>query len=299
MLNKKVIGFVAGTMFIALGLGATCVPMQGTGTLRVSITDKPFPFDMIASAEVTVTEVKINADTEEDSEESSWITVWQQGEGEEPKTFDLLTLQNGQTGLLGEAEVPAGTYNQMRLIIDGGTVTLNDAESTEFDLTVPSGETSGIKLHFAFAVETDGVTELLLDFDLSRAFKVIPGSAVDSVDEITNITFAPSLQDVLRVVDTSEVGEISGTVTDAADSEPIAGAAVTAYDDIDTEVTTTATDDNGMYVLSGLEPGTYSVEFSATGYEDSNVADVAVTADETTEDVDAALTAATMETASN
>jgi len=78
-------------------------------------------------------------------------------------------------------------------------------------------------------------------------------------------------------------GTISGTVTDADTLDPIAGATVT-------DVTrSTTTDINGVYTLTDVPEGTYTVTASVTGYNSASQADVVVIADTATT-VDFALT---------
>src|SRR5262249_47781412 len=108
----------------------------------------------------------------DDDQDGGFITVFS---GE--KTFNLLDLRNGKTDLLANANIPAGSYDQMRLIVTGGKVTLTDGRV--FDLKVPSGDESGIKLHFRFDVAANDQMELLLDVDLSRAFSAIPSGHID------------------------------------------------------------------------------------------------------------------------
>ena len=208
-------------------------------------------------------------------------------EGE--RTFDLLDLQNGRSDLLAEAEdLPAGHYNLMRVYVTRGKITLKD-DAGVFNLTVPSGAQTGIKLHFDFEIPAGGEATLILDVDLSRAFSAIPSGHIDDPSTIENFHFSPSV--AMRLINVLEAGNIAGLVTAEADGSPIAGASVTAYDEDDNEVTSTSTDDDGTYVLSGLVTGAYRVEFSASGFEDGQVLDVEVTAGETTEGVDAALSA--------
>jgi hypothetical protein len=289
-------------MLILLG---SCVQVPsdpaavGTGTLKVHVTDKPFPFDLIESAVVTLTRVEARRavisqpadDTQDEEAQSEPVTAEDDAEDEalneevfvtlfedpQGKPFDLVQLRNGRTDLLGLAEVPAGTYTQLRLIVSGGEVTLTDGRT--FPLKVPSGEQSGIKLRLTFEVAEDQETGLLLDVDLSRAFKPIPGGKISGPSEIREFKFQPSL--AMRLVELAETGEIGGFVTDM-NGQPVALASVTAYKD-DVEVTSTSSEADGSYRLIGLTAGTYRLEVSAGGYADQQVENVVVESGQVTD----------------
>jgi len=263
---------------------------NGSGRLKLLITDKPFPFSFIESATVTLTRVEARqaeatsqpAGIEDDAEdEGGFITIF---EDEAGKSFDLMELRDGRTDLLADATIPAGAYTQMRLIVTAGEVTLTDGRS--FPLKVPSGAQSGIKLNFKFEIAADEETVLLLDVDLSRAFTPIPGGHIDDVSTIETFHFSPSI--AMRLIEVLEAGSISGVVTDSS-QQTLAAVAVTAFKD-GQEVTSTATLGDGTYTLAGLATGTYRVEFSLAGYADAAVDDVSVTAGQITADVNAALT---------
>jgi len=74
---------------------------------------------------------------------------------------------------------------------------------------------------------------------------------------------------------TASTSSLTGTVTDAGSSKPIAGATVTAG------TASATTNSSGVYSISGLAPGTYTATASATGYT-SQSASVTVTAGSTT-----------------
>ncbi len=294
---------------------------DATGTLRVLVTDKPFPFDFIDEALVTITRVEVRLDDDDDDggddddgdddgddEEEDGDDDGEDGDDEEEdgdgdgeedgddddafivifegeRVFNLIDLQNGRTDMLADAVVPAGTYTQMRLIVTAGEVTLTDGRT--FPLSVPSGAQSGIKLHFTFEVaEGDEPTTLLLDVDLSKAFNAIPGGHIEDVDSISNFQFRPSV--AMRLINLVDAGSIAGTVTGDAEA-PLEAVSVTAFNG-DTDVTSSATEADGSYVLSGLPVGTYRVEFSKEGYDDVEIADVEVAAGETTADVNVQMT---------
>src|SRR3989337_2948406 len=96
---------------------------------------------------------------------------------------------------------------KIRLVVSSGYIKLEDERS--FDLKVPSGSESGIKVFPDPPIEVNGglTTDLILDFDVSRSFIPIP-NAETKVDKITGFNFHP----VIRVVNNSSVGSISGTV---------------------------------------------------------------------------------------
>jgi hypothetical protein len=80
-------------------------------------------------------------------------------------------------------------------------------------------------------------------------------------------------------------GIITGKVTDASSSKPIASAHVTASGPSGSGEADT--DSNGNYIISsGLDAGTYSVTASASGYQQQDRSDVSVTVYQTTANID-------------
>lgn len=338
MSTRKMLGGFAVLMLLGSFVGLGC-NRNATGRVRLLITDKPFPVDMIESAVVTITKIELRrsggdaGDDQDDSDENENVndnssgesqsgdgaadtggtgdqTVvsqslrrsTQQADGEEEEedddghgpfivvyegeqSYDLKELHNGYTAVMGEAEVPAGRYTQMRLHTPGGEVVLTDGRV--FPLKVPSGASSGIKLHVTFEIPEDEETVLLLHVDLSRAFSPIPAGHIEDVSTIRNFKFHPSL--AMRLIDLAEAGTISGTVTDEQGAG-LSDAWVTAYLNGE-EQAGTASDDSGQYRLIGLPPGNYTVEFSKNGFEDHTASDVVVEEGTETSGVDAQLTA--------
>ncbi len=317
--------FLAAGILVMTGCGSgTALPaggdelVEGDGTMRLLITDRPYPVNLIERADVTIVRIDVlpegasdfddvdddttddasqvtpdddpesedsDAEDGEDTEDTdsisnaNFLTVY---EGEQ--TFNLLDLQNGESDVLTNAEIPAGTYTQMRFVITGGVVELTDGR--EIDLEVPSGEQSGIKLHFTFEVVADQETELLLDFDLSRAFQPVPAGHADDPSTIETFHFRPSLG--MRLVNMATCGSVSGTVS-ALDGTPLGDVLVTAYLN-GTEVTSTVSADDGTYRLIGLESGAYRFEISANGYTDSELTSVGVVEGQSTSNMNATMT---------
>jgi Domain of unknown function (DUF4382) len=197
-------GLATGTLvclIVALILAPSCsdsAPMSAEGgesQLRIFLTD--VPSDYIASAEVTISHVYLVPNT--DGPESVQLL----SASESPKTFDLMDLRNGVQALLADATVPAGDYNQLRLVVDNATVTLVDGYTfadgtTTRTLSIPSSATAGIKVQLASSVEAaDGeMTILVVDFDVNQSF-VMQGSA-ESRTSIIGFTFIPVITETDR-----------------------------------------------------------------------------------------------------
>lgn len=264
---------------ICLVLLAGCGDDPGTGRLHLVLGDAPFPFDMVAGAQITVDLVQVRVDAEQD-DQSGWMTLPDGG-----GVYDLLELQNGITAELADVELPAGRVDQIRLVVSRGRITLTDARV--FVLNVPSGGSSGLKVfpEPPIQIAKDALVEVLLDVDVSRSFQSIP-SAPGKVDDITGFHFQP----VLRVGNLTAGGSVSGhvhsaegTLFDESDDVPLADATIMATTGGDT--TTTSSGDDGYYQILGLNPGTWKVEASANGYLQSSRV-IEVNAGQDTGDVD-------------
>lgn len=145
----------------------------GTGTLSVALTDSSCAG--YAAIYVTIDEVQVNRSA---NGNSGWQTV-----ANPIKTYNLLKLINGVTEILGDEDLTADNYNQIRLIIGKTPESENNingephpyANYVLFDdgsdepLKIPSGYNTGIKLVHNFEVEENNIVELLLDFEACRS----------------------------------------------------------------------------------------------------------------------------------
>ncbi len=130
-----------------------CVAPTGTGKLVLQITDKPAL--NIEKAEVTISKVQVHV--AEAGNESGWFTVV-----EEAKKFDLVAIKDVKA-YLGEKELAAGIYTQIRLDVDSAKVTI---DGEEHDLTIPS---KTVKLVRSFEIKENETTTLTLDFDAEES----------------------------------------------------------------------------------------------------------------------------------
>ncbi|MCA9726130.1 MAG: DUF4382 domain-containing protein [Candidatus Eisenbacteria bacterium] len=255
-------------MIAALGLGAcgsdddTTQPGSESGSVRIALSDAPFPFSLVDTAMVRIDSVSVHLDAAADA--GGWITI-----DDHTRVVNLLDLQNGVTEEIAAAEVPVGEIDQLRLHVSDAGVTLVDGRS--FDLEIPSGDRTGIKVFPTpnILVVSDLTTDLLLDFDVSNSFHPIPASP-NHVDDIREFQFRPTL----HVANLTSTGTVSGMVFTTLGTEteiddlPLAGAAITLYDG-PTEVAGTATTTTGAFRVMGIPAGEYRLVVTMLGFVES------------------------------
>ncbi len=170
---------VALTALAACGDGAD---PGGTTALSLKLTDAP---GEIQHAFVTITEVNLMG--------SNGKVVLR----DTPFTADLLTLAGATADLVTEAEVPSGTYTELRFVISGACLAV-ESESGGSDiyttagydsdpcggaatgtLQAPSYAQSGLKVTLdADALTITGAQKILLvDFDVEQSFGQVAGQS--------------------------------------------------------------------------------------------------------------------------
>lgn len=233
---------------------------QSKGTLIVEVTDAPIPHSLVEEARITVDRVSLH---EESDAESGFITIF---EGR-PLEFDLLDLRNGAAQGLAQAVVPAGTYGQIRIRLSDAYLRLvngNEYSVSAGTLQLTSQATSGFKVKVEPPIEVvSGIsTSLLLDFDLSKTFKPVPGN-----DPLTATRY--HLHPVIRAANRSFAGDIRGrigTLDGQGNLVPVEMASVLVLppgvSDPDQSLASTATEADGSYAILALPEGVYDVRAS-------------------------------------
>lgn len=137
--------------------GASPGDQAGTGRLQLELIDGPGEFEAVNLVVVRVTVHRAEADSLD-----GWYVVRQ-----DTVTFDLLQLVGDVSAVLVDHELPAGHYNQLRLVLGEGSHVVVGGESR--DLRVPSGIQSGIKIQHPFDIADGEIYAATLDFDVSRS----------------------------------------------------------------------------------------------------------------------------------
>jgi len=154
--------------------------------------------------------------------------------------IDILHFRLGKDTVLAAADIPAGTIQQIRLVLNdsGNRVVIN---GVSYDLTTPSGQTSGVKLNVHDDLTGGIAYTLTLDFD-----------AAQSIVQTGNGKYI--LKPVIRAIPQAVSGALTGIVSPAASSPKV-------YAIMGTDTTGSVTDATGKFYFPGLPAGTYNVRF--------------------------------------
>jgi len=265
-MNIKILGIL--TALLIFGMYFTSCEKEGeqsSGKLQIQLTDAPFPLDLVTEANVTISKIEIREKIQNDEDGNPFITL-----SEEEMSFNLLELTNGVTANLVDLELEAGSYDLVRLYVSKASIKLSSGN--EYEIHVPSGDKTGIKIFIDPYIEVTGglTSELLLDLDVSKSFLLLGN--LNSPAGVKGFIFKP----VIKASNLSTAGRLTGMVTDTS-NVAIGGTEVSVIV-ADTVYTTSFTDLSGAYTLLGLDADKYIVEFAKEGYQNFIVEDVEIVA---------------------
>jgi uncharacterized protein DUF4382 len=225
--------------FALAGCGSSGSSSGATGTLSVRMVDAPM--DDMAQVNVWVSKC-------EASGPDGWKTIMS---SDPPQKVNLLDIAQSPMQL-GSAQVTAGHYNQIRLIVTQAQLVKKDG--TTADVTIPSGANTGIKLNVNADVPANTITGILLDFNAHVSFHET-GNGVWVLNPVI-----PASLEVMS-------GTISGTVTNG--TTPVAGASVDVFKagtsfDANSWVNGSVSQADGTFKVWALLAGNYDVKVTYT-----------------------------------
>lgn len=244
---RSVILLVAVSFFI-YSCDDSSEEATGSSILRITLTDSPGDYKAVY---VDIQEIRVNGT---DDENSGWVTLDNINAG----VYDLMKLTNGVDTLLGENEIPSGRINQIRLILGDRNSVVDGDDSVA--MKTPSAQQSGLKLKVNATLEPELTYDVLLDWDAAQSVVKAGNSG--------NYNLKP----VIRTIVDQSTGSIKGIVD--PDSVQHAVYAILGDDSIGTY-----TNEEGSFLIKGLDPNTYSVYIdpgTESGIKDSLITDVAV-----------------------
>lgn len=255
---------VSCTLLLLGACGGDSGDSSGTGTLQVALTDQVDP--NLKEVVISIKEVRVVPSGQEGGSDSGLPLI---------KTFEPSLVVNVldlayQQEILGEALVPAGNYNQVRLVLDTnveGEVPVNyvkfqdetvaSLDSEDFALTTPSAQTSGLKLVGKFTVSPGEINAIALDFD--------PGKAIHE-SSINKWILKPTGIRIIQLEDVlPQYGAIFGVVMSGAEIVSDAIVSVVPEGQDNPIATGTVIPEDGSF--RALVPeGTYVINVDAEGF---------------------------------
>jgi LysM repeat protein len=236
--------FLLSVALVCLGL-ASCKKSEsssGSAHIAVKLTDDPGPYNAVI---LSIKSVVVTTSSGEHT-----LAV---GGG----PIDILRFRFGKDTLLAAQDIPAGTIQQVRLVLNatGNRVVVN---GTSYDLNTPSGQTSGVKLNVHDNLTAGINYTLRLDFDAARSI-------------VTTGNGKYQLKPVIRAIADAVSGALTGTVSPAMSYPKV-------YAIMGTDTVGTVADATGKFYFPGLAAGIYSVKFlPVSPYAVKTVNNVSVT----------------------
>lgn len=170
---KNVIGIIglALLVFVSCSKDETnSGSVSGKSSLSMALTDAPGDYEQV---NVDVQSIRVHVSQAElDSSEADSLADGDSGWLDMPiipQVYNLIELQDSSAVLFSQFEVPAGRISQIRLILGDSNSVKLEGDSMLYDLKVPSGMKSGLKLNFQQNLAADSAYSILVDFDAEKS----------------------------------------------------------------------------------------------------------------------------------
>lgn len=241
--------------------------MTSNGKASISMTDAAVDAENVSKVMLSVSEVQATANGQ-----SRTVATFSS-----PKQFNLMAYQNGETYFLGEGDLEAGSYSDLRFILSGESdsyVEMKDGSTKE--LIIENATTTGYQVSGAFDIAANSTTNLVADVDLRKALVAQSQSASET---------SFKLRSTARLVVSDLTGEIKGTVDGEMDAsrryvvyayskgsfsaseeaEPAEGR--TRYEG---SINSAVVANDGSYTLAFMEEGDYEIIVASYSNQDND-----------------------------
>lgn len=253
LLKPGAFAAIATAALLAACGGGGGSPSNAPGTLRVALTDAPAcGYDEV---NVTVQKVRVHQSSSAGDGDSGWSEVVLNP----ARKINLLDLTNGVLEELGQTELPAGTYSQLRLQLAGNggagplanSLVLTGGDGSEIPLDTPSAQQSGLKMNLNLTVQPNELADLVLDFDACKSVVVRGNSGRYNLKPVVSV--------LPRV-------RLDGLVAEGYVAQSVAlGSTSVSLQQNGVPVRSTVPAPDGRFVLYPVPAGNYDLVVSAEG----------------------------------
>ncbi|MEP1035245.1 DUF4382 domain-containing protein [Ekhidna sp.] len=237
--------------------------VSSNGKARISATDAAVDAENVSKVMLSVSEVRATSNGETRTVASF----------DTPKEFNLMAYQNGETYFLGEGDLEAGTYSDIRFIISGASdAYIEMKDGTKEDLEIPSGTTSGYKINGVFDVAANSTTDIVADVDLRKAL-VVTGNGDFKLRPTARLVVSDATGEIKGEVegqiDASERIVVyayeKGSFSASEENEPAEGS--TRYEG---SINSAIVAEDGSYTLAFMEEGEYEIIVAKYSNQDAD-----------------------------
>ena len=221
---------------------------QNKGTVSFSLTDAPTDDVNVKGVYVTFNALRYQYADSDDN--------WEYIELNESRTINLLDLQDGNTTLLHEIELPSGEISHVHFIIDTNECYVDLYVGGVQPLYVPSGDEIGFEAFGGFTVEAGKTVNVTADFDVRKSV---------TMTENGEYILCPTI----KIVDNNDVGCIKGTM-DLALTRDISSVVVYTYEDESWNINEADTTNNfsGAVLSNSVKMKSYTLPWLSIGRYD-------------------------------
>lgn len=229
------------------GNGVSPSSSSGGSSYSVKMTDAPGPYRAVYVDIQSVEVVTSNGNTQ----------TLETHRG----IYNLLRFSNGVDTMVASGLVNASSVEQIRLIL-GPNNSVITSDGVLHHLSTPSAQQSGLKIQVHHMLQTGSGYTALLDFDAHESI-VVSGSSY-------------SLKPVIRTVESSSSGTISGSVS-------VSGALTLVTAKSGSFSFSSIANANGEFMIAGVPPGDYTLFINPVAPYSASTRTVHVSAGSTTQ----------------
>ena len=226
--------------------------LENTSRLQLKLVDAPGDYE-----EVNVEIIDVLYNSSED--DGGWTSLTP--EDFTPIIVDLTELIAGNELLLSDVIIPSGMLAQIRLVLGGNNTLVIEGEAEVIDLDTPSAQQSGLKLKINTELIPGYSYTFILDWDVQKSIVKAGNSG------------KYNLKPVIRVNAEVNSGSIIGQVVakpiisnGTNEPIPLEGAVVRVTTISGDDITGTVTDENGDFIIQGLDAGDYKIKIEHNKY---------------------------------
>lgn len=233
-------------MILSLSCDDEVSQIDNTSRVQLKLIDEPGDY-----LEVNIEIIDIQYKS---SDEEGWLSFTP--ENDYPLNVDLTELIAGNDLVIVDQIVPTGILKQIRLVLSDNNSLLIEGEEDYIHLDTPSAQQSGLKLNLD--------TELVAGYSYTFILDWIVQESIVKAGNSGRYMLKP----VIKVIAEVNSGSIGGTVIETIEdqSTPVENVTIQVFNLNDEFVTDTLTNTDGVFLVQGLEEGSYRIKITHEGF---------------------------------